>query len=245
MGEAAISTRCAKTRPGVPREAADLDRLFERLIDRIGAQGIQPLSPQDNELIERTRSAIEATTRTVIELSTRVEALQHLALTDELTGVLNRRGFCRELDRAVARARRYGEEGAVIYVDIDDFKRINDSFGHAAGDAVLCHVARLLVESVRCTDHVGRLGGDEFAVLLSRATILGGRKRSQQLAAKLRGTEVLVDGRVVRVFASVGLRSYGGRHCCDAAQLLAAADEAMYAEKAWRRPHPPQLAIVS
>jgi diguanylate cyclase (GGDEF)-like protein len=238
MGEAVIfNGRAAGRRRAERNAAAELDVLFERLIARVqsGKASRAALRAADVELIERTRTAVRVASRTVSDLEARVDALQRLAVTDELTGLLNRRGFSLEVERALARAHRYGDEGALIYIDIDAFKRINDGCGHAAGDEVLRHVARLLNASVRCTDHVGRLGGDEFAVLLSRASVGGSRKRAAHLAQRLQGTEVLFAGNVIPVNASVGIAIYGRGHCLDAAALLDGADRAMYAEKDWRR----------
>jgi diguanylate cyclase (GGDEF)-like protein/PAS domain S-box-containing protein len=99
----------------------------------------------------------------------RAEArLRHLAEHDALTGLPNRRRFARELDRHVAHARRYGAEGAVIVLDVDHFKQINDRGGHEAGDRLLAHVADTLRARLRDTDVLARLGGDEFAILLPR-----------------------------------------------------------------------------
>jgi diguanylate cyclase (GGDEF)-like protein len=214
-----------------------LGALLETLIARVQSADADhgPPSAADRALIERARSLVSATTATLQGLQSRVQSLQHLAVTDELTGLLNRRGFAREVEQALARAHRYGDEGALIYIDIDAFKQINDRHGHAAGDAVLRHVAQVLNASVRCTDHVGRLGGDEFAVLLARATIAGSRKRAAQLAQRLQGTEIHHNGQVITVHASVGIQVYGREHCLDAEALVAGADSAMYAEKDWRR----------
>ncbi len=100
----------------------------------------------------------------------RVEAhLQHMADHDPLTGLLNRRRFEQELDRHVAHAQRYGTEGAVIVLDVDRFKQVNDAYGHSTGDRVITSVARVLRRRLRTTDTLARLGGDEFAVLLPKA----------------------------------------------------------------------------
>ena len=99
----------------------------------------------------------------------RIALLETLSLTDELSGLLNRRGFEREMRRLIANARRYAESGVIAVLDLDDFKSINDVYGHAAGDAVLASFGRALSTMVRQTDLVARLGGDEFDALLQRA----------------------------------------------------------------------------
>ncbi|HEY2137756.1 MAG TPA: GGDEF domain-containing protein, partial [Xanthobacteraceae bacterium] len=96
----------------------------------------------------------------------RVAELEAHAASDPLTGVMNRRGFERELRRAGAYVQRYGGNAALVYLDLDDFKPVNDRFGHAAGDAVLKAVAAALLGAVRASDTVARIGGDEFAALL-------------------------------------------------------------------------------
>lgn len=250
MGEAVIFSgpTVGRRRPDPIREW-DVASLFEELMARLRPviTGGASLRAADIDLIERTRTAIANTSRTVRDLEARLGALQRLAVTDELTGVLNRRGFALELEKALARARRYGDEGALIYVDIDAFKTVNDSFGHGAGDAVLRAVAALLSASIRCTDHVGRLGGDEFAVLLSRASLAGSRKRAAHLSRRLQRLEVPWEDRTITVSASVGVQFYGPTHALDLAQMLEAADRAMYAEKAWRhgRPAARRFAIAS
>src|SRR5205823_5820822 len=90
--------------------------------------------------------------------------------SDPLTGIQNRRGLARELERAIAYVKRYGASAALVYLDLDAFKPINDRHGHAAGDAVLRAVAALLHRCVRASDIVARIGGDEFAVLLWNLT---------------------------------------------------------------------------
>lgn len=103
-------------------------------------------------------------------LKERVRELEACTERDPLTGTLNRRGFERELERIIADLDRYGTRAALIYLDLDDFKSINDRNGHAEGDAVLRQIATTLRRNVRASDSVARLGGDEFAVLLNNMT---------------------------------------------------------------------------
>ena len=222
--------------PPAPPRPDDLQTLIEALIECVPPPAREPLLHTcGGDLIESARTAARLASRRIVELHERVIQLEQLALTDELTGLLNRRGFARELDRSLARARRYGDEGALIYIDLDNFKSINDTLGHAAGDAVLRHVGRLLTNAVRCTDSVGRLGGDEFAVLLSRASIAGSRKRAQEIERCLAPAIVPFDGKTIRVRASIGLQAYGRDCAQDVTDLLDGADRAMYACKKGRR----------
>jgi len=125
-------------------------------------------------------SAALSAERRIAELLDRVANLEETASTDDLTQVLNRRGFRAELERALAAAGRYGIKGMLIFIDLDGFKDVNDDHGHAAGDHILRTVACILNENVRETDYVARLGGDEFAILLPtpRANRLSGARKS-------------------------------------------------------------------
>jgi diguanylate cyclase (GGDEF)-like protein/PAS domain S-box-containing protein len=163
----------------------------------------------------------------------RVEAqLKHLAEHDPLTGLLNRRRFEAELSRHVAQARRYGAEGAVIVLDVDHFKRVNDTCGHGAGDRLIARVAEALRGRLRGTDLIARLGGDEFAILLPKA----GRDGAEAVAASLvetiraqAGAEA--DPLAPAVTISVGVAMVGSGAASDPDELVAAADLAMYATK--------------
>ncbi|MBI4184284.1 MAG: GGDEF domain-containing protein [Proteobacteria bacterium] len=150
-------------------------------------------------------------------------------MTDELTGLLNRRAFESELRHAVAAARRYGEGGVLIYIDLDNFKPVNDRFGHAAGDHVLRQVARLLKASVRETDFVGRLGGDEFAVLLVRTSWEAGLAYAKRLERALNATYIPWSGATIKLKASFGAQRYGADD--SERTLLHRADTAMYRAK--------------
>ena len=117
------------------------------------------------------------------ELSQRLEVAQHDALHDSLTGLGNHRAFYEELDRQLALSHRYGVACALLLIDLDDFKRVNDTAGHAAGDAVLATVGAFLARHVRATDHAFRIGGDEFAVVMPHTDAAGGLMVAQRLLA--------------------------------------------------------------
>jgi diguanylate cyclase (GGDEF)-like protein len=163
----------------------------------------------------------------------RISKLEERADTDPLLDVFNRRGFERELKRSIAYVARYGTDAALIYIDLDGFKLVNDQHGHRAGDAVLKAVARQLAAHVRASDVVGRLGGDEFAVVLWNAG-------SDVATAKARELEMLIESASIpygqarlSVGASVGVVAL--RAGLDASQVLDAADQAMYARKKARK----------
>ena len=161
----------------------------------------------------------------------RLEArLVQLADYDSLTGVLGSRRFLEELGHHLTEARRYGTEGALLFLDLDDFKSINDGLGHRAGDNVLSEVAALLRGRLRESDLLGRLGGDEFAVLLLHADRDQAEAVAGQLLGAIRAHEVRVDGKSVHTTASIGIALIP-EHASGAEELLACADTAMYRAK--------------
>lgn len=167
-----------------------------------------------------------------------IDTLQAQAVTDALTGLLNRRGFMVRLETMLANARRYGETGLLIYIDLDDFKPVNDSLGHAAGDAVLRFAAAILGRNVRQGDFVARLGGDEFAVVLGRSDPAHGIKRVRILEHLMNAAVVPWQGRAIPMRASFGVRTFTAGDTADG--LLAAADNAMYRAKRQRAGGPVQ-----
>jgi len=163
----------------------------------------------------------------------RVTELEAHAESDALTGVMNRRGFERELKRAASYVQRYGGNAALVYLDLDGFKPVNDRFGHAAGDAVLKAVAATLVASVRASDLVARIGGDEFAVLLWNLSPQDARNKAQALERAVADTTVRWGARRLAVGAATGVAEFLQDR--DVAGLLARADAAMYARKRQRK----------
>lgn len=178
------------------------------------------------------QSAEDAETR-LRSLTKHVSDLRAKACTDDLTGVLNRRGFLDQLELTLASSARYGETGGLVYLDLDGFKPINDDFGHAAGDAVLKQVATLLTENTRTSDMVGRIGGDEFTVLMPRTESEGGRHRALALEDLLNGATAVWNGDLFPIKVSVGFHMFTGDTTAEC--LLEAADADMYAVKQSRR----------
>ncbi|MDA0304728.1 MAG: GGDEF domain-containing protein [Proteobacteria bacterium] len=182
-----------------------------------------------SKTVGRALAQAQAAEQKIAEQKKRLAFLERLAVTDELTGLLNRRGFEQEIRRTMEGAKRYQEKGVLIFIDLDAFKPINDTHGHAAGDAVLRHLGELLLKNVRGTDSVGRLGGDEFAILLTRSTWGDGLKRAEFFDKLVNGTSITWNGEVVDVRASFGFQTYGPDD--NLSQLLKTADEAMYISK--------------
>lgn len=152
--------------------------------------------------------------------------LSHLAFFDSLTGLANRRTFHDQLDRALSRSRRTGGQTAVLYVDLDGFKAVNDTLGHAAGDRVLCEIGRRMVRVFREYDTVARLGGDEFAVLVSEADpqldLVALARRLIIAVAE----PVDIDAVPAFVTASLGVATFP-REASDGRELIDSADRAM------------------
>ena len=156
--------------------------------------------------------------------------LVHLANRDHLTGLYNRRSFEEELDNQVERVNRSGGHGAVLWFDLDNFKDINDSLGHGAGDEVLAGLANSLKEQLRAGSMLARIGGDEFAVLLPVATEADAVGCAQRLVDDIGECALRLDGRSVRVTASVGVVVFPD-HASTAGEILSRADLAMYRAK--------------
>jgi diguanylate cyclase (GGDEF)-like protein len=159
------------------------------------------------------------------------EELRLLASTDFLTGVPSRREFMARLNDEQARQQRQlGGCGAVLLLDLDHFKRVNDELGHAAGDAVLCHVAGLMRDSVRKVDMLGRLGGEEFAILLPGTELEAAGVFAERLRLRIEATPLELDGRSVMVTASIGIAALCASDSAGDAVLIRA-DQALYRAK--------------
>ncbi|BDG59595.1 diguanylate cyclase domain-containing protein [Caldinitratiruptor microaerophilus] len=158
------------------------------------------------------------------------EELLHLANHDDLTGLLNRRRFQQELERELAQARRYGTHGALLFVDFDNFKAVNDSLGHRVGDQMLVRLAGLLREQLRETDVPARLGGDEFAVLMPHTGPEEAEIAARRILKAVREHRTVVGEQAVGVTASIGIAVYP-EHGTTAEELLTRADHAVYEAK--------------
>lgn len=159
----------------------------------------------------------------------RIGDLEELADTDALLPLINRRAFVRELSRMMSYAERYGTPHTLIYFDLNGMKAINDTNGHAAGDAALIHVASILNESTRESDVVGRLGGDEFGVLLAQADEATARVKAEALAERISTEGVPWKGKTLPLTVAFGIHPI--RRGQDVDDAIQEADRAMYANK--------------
>jgi len=163
------------------------------------------------------------------------EAIQRQAMTDDLTGLFNHRRFQEVMAAEVERTRRFGQELGLIMLDIDDFKRVNDTYGHLQGDEVLKEVARVLRESSREIDEPARYGGEEMAVALPQTGLQGAFEFAERVRQRIEALEIpLLDGDgdgVLHVTASFGAASLPHSAKIDKDALVAAADAALYRAK--------------
>ncbi len=165
------------------------------------------------------------------ELQQKQKELERLTRQDGLTGLFNRNTFVELSRRELARAQRQGSATTILLLDLDHFKRINDTWGHPAGDAVLRHVATLATSTVRSTDLVGRLGGEEFIVLLPNTSAEAGRKLAEKLRNRLEVSPVLWEKTSIAVTASFGLAGTTAEEKRDFDHLYTDADKALYLAK--------------
>jgi diguanylate cyclase (GGDEF)-like protein/PAS domain S-box-containing protein len=161
--------------------------------------------------------------------------LRRLADHDSLTGLLNRRGFMEGLRRELRRMERRREYGALVLLDLDNFKTVNDTAGHLVGDQVLRATAEVLRRRLRATDVIGRLGGDEFAALVLNVTPRQASEIAAETAETLRSMTVTAGDTTIQVAASIGVIAIDEMRYDNEDELLAAADRAMYRVKSLRR----------
>ena len=170
------------------------------------------------------------------DLTAAQDALLTLVRHDALTGLYNRRYVEERLAQELARCRRYERELAVLFVDIDHFKSVNDRFGHAIGDQLLCHLATLLqapaqgFSVLRASDLAARMGGDEIVVLATECGLHGGHTLARRILQALKDTPLVVREAQLFLSVSIGVASFPD-HAFTPAELLAAADAAMYRAK--------------
>jgi diguanylate cyclase (GGDEF)-like protein len=164
------------------------------------------------------------------ELEIARERAEEQARTDELTGMRNRRAFYELGELAVSQASRYGDPVALIILDIDHFKRVNDTWGHATGDETLRLVALIIQRTVRTSDIAGRIGGEEFAILLPRASAEQAVAMAERLRAAMEKAPLFHDAGTIHFTASFGV-AVGGRGVETLDRLLQDADKALYEAK--------------
>ena len=213
----------------------DIGSAAGRLLDTLGRKAgpIDTAAPRTHPtapaLVDQALDAAEEVQTFLAEQTARIAYLENLTLTDELTGLRNRRGFNEQLRRTLASANRYGDQGVLVFCDLDNFKSINDNYGHHVGDFVLRQLAKVLEAEVREIDLVARLGRDEFAILMIQTNWRDGIKRAQMLSRAVNRTIVTYHGNEIGVSASFGVEPFGPQD--EESNLIARADMAMYVNK--------------
>ena len=196
------------------------------LMRRLASVSGRPAKDDAKAVIRRLKAQLARATA-------RIETLQAAAETDFLLEIPNRRGFERELARAISYIQRYHASGALIVLDVDRLKPINDQFGHAAGDEVLKAIVAVLSRQIRSSDVIGRLGGDEFALLLWNLSETDAHAKAAALESDIDHLSFAFAGNTVGTGVSTGITLLGVHS--EAARALADADRAMYLRKAQRR----------
>jgi len=170
-------------------------------------------------------------TRTIRELEENRRALAELATTDALTHLKNRRLFYSQANQNLADCRRNGRDMSVLVLDIDHFKKVNDTYGHHAGDEVLVRVAGLLTRMVRAVDTVARFGGEEFAILMPETNKLGAAVLGERIRTAIEKETILVEDRTIPITASLGIATLAAEQVESIDQLLSIADRRLYLAK--------------
>ncbi len=186
-----------------------------------------PWTDEDRLLVD----AVEAQLGTVLAQFLDQRRLEHMSRTAPLTGLLNRRAFLTGLEVQLVRAQRQNCSGALLYIDLDNFKPINDLHGHARGDEVLCRVAQLLLQNSRPYDLAARLGGDEFALWLDGIDDAAGARRARQIVDDATTLQQYNPEAQSRLGISVGIAMFESSGGESVEHLLARADAALYEAK--------------
>jgi diguanylate cyclase (GGDEF)-like protein len=218
-------TTAAASRAAKSRKTASAGRKVAQRRAQI-ASAPRPAASDAKSTIRRLKAQLA-------EAQARIGELQASADTDFLLDILNRRGFERELNRSIAYIKRYHASGALIVLDVDRLKPINDAFGHASGDQVLKAIVTTVLSQVRASDVVGRLGGDEFAVLLWNLSETDAKAKAASLEEAIDRLTFVFRGRNVTAGISAGVAILGPH--AEAGRALEEADSAMYVRKAQRR----------
>jgi diguanylate cyclase (GGDEF)-like protein len=210
--------------PIILQSAARIEAQDFRLGEEVGALGFITDTSNLDLLLARSR--------TLLDFRAHLETCEEAAFTDHLTGVANRRRFDQQLEREIERAERYGHPFCLLLLDIDDFKKVNDTFGHEAGDEVINHLAKILHDGIRSPDLVARIGGDEFAVLLVETNVVKGFEVADRLRQSIKAGDFPTTGSgTIKLTASFGIAELPHDERTTPELLARRADAALYEAK--------------
>jgi len=219
------------TQPLKPQQHApanEINKLADQLLMNFKVSG-KNLSTKSWDILAEILDFVVEAEQTISEQKVYIEQLKVLTATDPLTGLLNRRGIMQELKHALATAERHEEPAIFVYIDLDGFKKINDTYGHTVGDNMLKYVAGTLSSSIRQTDYAARMGGDEFALLLCHSELEGGRLRTNFIQQQLNFSNFKYKNHMIPVRASFGLAEISSGGTME--NIIKMADSHMYRNK--------------
>lgn len=194
----------------------------------------EKISSEANDMLVELQKELHETRRELVSKNLRIQKLERLATTDELTGLSNRRGFMDACRREDSRQKRgLGKSGILALIDLDNFKAVNDTYGHGCGDACLKLVAHTLQSISRNTDTTARLGGDEFVLLMPDTDKNSIAQRAQNITVMLNNLSVIWKGEEINIKASVGLKTFTETHSLN--EIMDCADKDMYFKKQERK----------
>lgn len=210
-----------------PETFSKQQRMSERLLV-LGIPEVE-MTPAVSLAVSALIEKLDDVNRELSRTKESLAEIERLVDVDCLAPIPNRRAFMRRLSWAITMHERYGHHSTILYFDINEFKEINDQYGHAAGDLAIRHISQLLTNTMRESDFLARIGGDEFAVIMYYANEEAARKRGAKISDKLQKTPFIFNGKPIHVTAAFGC--YAIRSGDDAEAALAAADMSMYVDK--------------
>jgi diguanylate cyclase (GGDEF)-like protein len=206
-------------------------RLSAKMMERLAMLGIPEveMTPAVNLAVSALLEKLDDVNRDLSRTKESLAEIERLVDVDCIAPIPNRRAFMRRLAWAITMFERYGHPSTILYFDINDFKHVNDQYGHAAGDIAIRHISQLLTNAMRESDFLARIGGDEFAVIMYYATEEAARTRGGKIAEKLQATPFVFNGQRLYITAAYGY--YSIKSGDDAEAALASADMSMYVDK--------------